>query len=87
MRVLYREVAMPGHTDARYLFRRAREEAAKVDNALARHAPAEEVAAHRELALRYKVRALAASCSDQVLHDALENFDLPGDKGAGKTAH
>lgn len=64
--------------DARYLFRRAREEAAKADNAEARKAPEVEVAAHRELALRYKVRALAASCPDQVLHDAMENFDTPG---------
>lgn len=78
---------MTGNTDARYLFRRAREEAAKANNALARHASAEEVAAHRELALRYKVRALAASCPDQVLHDAMENFDMPSDRGAGKSAH
>ncbi len=80
-------VAMSGRTDAPYLFRRAREEAAKVNNALARHAPAEEVAAHRELALRYKVRALAASCPDQVLHDAMENFEMPGDPAAEKPAH
>lgn len=78
---------MSGQTDAPYLFRRAREEAAKVNEALARHAPAEEVAAHRELALRYKVRALAASCPDQVLHDAMENFDVPSDPVGGKPAH
>ena len=68
---------MSADTDARYLFRRAREEAAKVNDALSRHASEKEVAAHRELALRYKVRALSASCSDQVLHDAMENFDPP----------
>ena len=78
---------MSGQTDAPYLFRRAREEAAKVNEALARDAPAEEVAAHRELALRYKVRALAASCPDQVLHDAMENFDVPSDPVGGKPAH
>ncbi|WP_449472352.1 hypothetical protein [Sphingobium chungangianum] len=78
---------MSGQTDAPYLFRRAREEAAKVNDALARHAPAEEVAAHRELALRYKVRALAASCPDQVLHDAMENFDVTSDPVGGKPAH
>ncbi|KKW92613.1 MULTISPECIES: hypothetical protein [Sphingobium] len=59
-------------TDARYLFQRAREEAAKADAALKRSGPRQEIAAHRELALRYKVRALAMSCSDQVLHDAME---------------
>lgn len=78
---------MSDHTDARYLFQRAREEAVKVSNALERHAPAEEVAAHRELALRYRVRALAASCPDQVLYDAMENFEMPGDQAEGKTAH
>ena len=62
-------------TDARYLFRRAREEAAKANAALARRAPQAEVAAHRELALRYKVRALSISCPDQVLHDAMENYE------------
>jgi hypothetical protein len=84
---LDREVAMSGDTDARYLFQRAREEAAKVNNALARHAPAQEIAVHRELALRYKVRALAASCPDQVLYEAMENFEVPGDQSAGNSAH
>ncbi|WP_340264913.1 hypothetical protein [Sphingobium mellinum] len=70
---------MPADIDARYLFRRAREEAAKADQAAARHAPAAEIAAHRELALRYKVRALSISCPDQVLHDALERYDPPGE--------
>ena len=69
---------MPADTDARYLFRRAREEAAKANEALARRAPAAEVAAHRELALRYKVRALSITCPDQVLHDAMEKYDLSG---------
>lgn len=63
---------MSGDTDARYLFRRAREETAKADAAAERSASSQEVAAHRELALRYKVRALALSCPDQVLHDAME---------------
>ncbi len=70
---------MSADTDARYLFRRAREEAAKANAALARHAPQVEVAAHRELALRYKVRALAISCPDQVLHDAMEKYEAPGE--------
>ena len=65
---------MSTDTDARYLFRRAREEAGKADAALARRASKAEVAAHRELALRYKVRALAVSAPDQVLHDAMEKF-------------
>ena len=77
---------MSSDTDARYLFQRAREECAKVDSAMARQAPAEEIAAHRELALRYKVRALAASCPDQVLHDAMENYDLPSER-AEKRPH
>ena len=77
---------MSSDTDARYLFRRAREESAKVDSAMARQAPAVEIAAHRELALRYKVRALAASCPDQVLHDAMENYDLPSER-AEKRPH
>lgn len=63
---------MSADTDARYLFRRAREEAAKADAAAKRSASSQEIAAHRELALRYKVRALAMSCPDQVLHDAME---------------
>ena len=71
-------------TDTRYLFRRAREETAKANDALARHASEAEIAAHRELALRYKVRALAASSPDQVLCDAMEKFDAAGGPGAQK---
>ncbi|NIJ16596.1 hypothetical protein [Sphingobium vermicomposti] len=78
---------MPTDTDARYLFRRAREEAEKADAAVARHASAAEIAAHRELALRYKVRALAVSAPDQVLHDAMEKFSSSGRAGAGTIAH
>lgn len=78
---------MPADTDARYLFRRAREEADKANAALARHAPAAEVAAHRELALRYRVRALSITSPDQVLHDAMEKYDLPGDAGASERQH
>ncbi|AJR25471.1 MULTISPECIES: hypothetical protein [Sphingobium] len=63
---------MSADSDARYMFRRAREEAAKADAAERRRASSQEVAVHRELALRYKVRALAMSCPDQVLHDAME---------------
>ncbi|HEX7857541.1 MAG TPA: hypothetical protein VF489_05260 [Sphingobium sp.] len=73
--------------DARYLFRRAREEAAKANDALSRHASAAEIAAHRELALRYKVRALAASCPDQVLYDAMEKYEVPGETGSHRRAH
>ena len=62
---------MSADTDARYLFRRAREEAAKADAAAKRSAASQEIAAHRELALRYRVWALSMSCADQVLHDAL----------------
>lgn len=74
---------MSVETDARYLFRRAREESGKADAALARRASEAEIAAHRELALRYKVRALAASAPDQVLHDAMENFSKPAQPGGG----
>ena len=77
---------MPADTDARYLFRRAREEAEKADAAIARNASEAEVAAHRELALRYKVRALATSAPDQVLHDAMEKFNSSGHAGAGTIA-
>ncbi|EQB14525.1 hypothetical protein L288_01395 [Sphingobium quisquiliarum P25] len=73
---------MSADTDARYLFRRAREEAAKADAALARRASEAEIAAHRELALRYKVRALAAAAPDQVLHDAMEKFTSPENRAA-----
>ena len=78
---------MPADTDARYLFKRAREEATKADEALARRAPAAEVAAHRELALRYKVRALSITCPDQVLHDAMEKYHLPGKASPAKRPH
>lgn len=47
--------------DAAYLFRRAREEAGKALDARLRGAPACVVAAHDELAIRYRVRALARS--------------------------
>ena len=47
--------------NASYLFRRSREELAKADAAALRGAGQAVVAAHRELALRYKVRALTAS--------------------------
>jgi hypothetical protein len=63
---------MSADNDARYLFRRAREESVKADAAAKRSAAPQEVAAHRELALRYKIRAWAMSCPDQVLHDAME---------------
>lgn len=75
---------MSTDTDARYLFRRAREEAAKADAAVRRHAPVGEIKAHRELALRYKVRALAISCPDQVLHDAMARDQAAGDASLGK---
>ena len=78
---------MQAETDVRYLFRRAREEAAKADEARARHAPAAEIAAHRELAIRYKVRALSVSCPDQVLHDAMEKYDLPADDNTPTRPH
>lgn len=78
---------MSNADDARYLFRRAREEAAKASDAFSRHASAAEIAAHRELALRYKVRALAASCPDQVLYDAMGNYEIAGETGAHGRAH
>lgn len=78
---------MPADTEARYLFKRARQEATKASEALARRAPAAEVAAHRELALRYKVRALSISAPDQVIHDALEKHDLSVDAGTRKRPH
>lgn len=74
-------------TDARYLFQRAREEAAKADEALKRRGSPQEIAAHRELALRYKVRALAMSCPDQVLHDAMTKDQGPADSLLKKTWH
>ena len=74
-------------TEARYLFRRAREETAKTNAALARHASEAEVAAHRELALRYKVRALAAASPDQVLCDAMEKFNANGQSNVPNEKH
>ena len=76
---------MSADTDLHYLFRRAREENAKADAATRRHACAQEIAAHRELALRYKVRALSMACPDQVLHDAMERDQR--DSHRGKIAH
>ncbi|WP_176591126.1 hypothetical protein [Sphingobium sp. EM0848] len=78
---------MPVDTDARYLFQRYREESAKADAALKRRGPPQEIAAHRELALRYKVRALAMSCPDQVLHDAMERGQKSADSLLSKTRH
>ncbi|WP_242122584.1 hypothetical protein [Sphingobium sp. Sx8-8] len=78
---------MSADTDARYLFRRAKEEAAKAEAAVRRRGPAQEIAAHRELALRYKVRALSMSCPDQVLHDAMERDQASADAHIGKTRH
>ncbi|WP_313802024.1 hypothetical protein [Sphingobium sp.] len=78
---------MSADTNARYLFRRAREEAAKAEAAVERSASPQEVAAHRELALRYKVRALAMSCPDQVLHDAMEKDQGSGASCWGTIAH
>lgn len=74
-------------TDARYLFRRAKEEAAKADAAVRRKGSPQEIAAHRELALRYKVRALSMSCPDQVLHDAMERDQGAADVHLGTTRH
>lgn len=78
---------MSADTDARYLFQRAREETAKADAAMKRRASLQEIAAHRELALRYKVRALALSCPDQVLHDAMEKEQGSSQSLWGKIAH
>lgn len=75
---------MSVNTDVRYLFRRAKEEAAKADAAVARCASPAEIAAHRELSLRYKVRALAVSCPEQVLYDALEKDEGKGDSLLGR---
>ncbi len=52
---------MRASDDAAYMFHRAREEAGKADRAAERGASPAEVAAHRELAIRYKVRALSQS--------------------------
>lgn len=73
--------------DARYLFRRAKEEAAKADAAVERRASPHEIAAHRELALRYKVRALSLSCPDQVLFDAMGKDEGAADATLGKSRH
>jgi hypothetical protein len=61
MRTDSQEVPMRCTDDAAYLFRRAKEEARKTAEAAERGANPAEIAAHRELALRYKVRALARS--------------------------
>jgi hypothetical protein len=47
--------------DAAYLLRRARDEARKADEAASRGDDRAAVAAHREMAIRYKVRALSLS--------------------------
>lgn len=62
---------MSTDADVRYLFQRAREETAKADAAAQRKSSFAEIAAHRELALRYKVRALALSGPNQLLQDAM----------------
>lgn len=48
-------------TDAAYLFRRSRDEKRKADEARERGDAVCVIAAHNELALRYKVRALSLS--------------------------
>lgn len=48
-----------------YMFNRARQEAEKANEAAERGACEAEVAAHKELAIRYKVRALS-QCSGVV---------------------
>lgn len=47
--------------DAAYLLRRARDEARKANEAVERGDDAAAIAAHREMAIRYKVRALSQS--------------------------
>ncbi|WP_336970483.1 hypothetical protein [Sphingobium aromaticiconvertens] len=47
--------------DAAYLLRRARDEARKALEAAERGDDAAAIAAHREMAIRYKVRALSQS--------------------------
>lgn len=47
--------------DAAYLLRRARDEARKAHEAAERGDDAAAIAAHREMAIRYKVRALSLS--------------------------
>ncbi|WP_022683180.1 hypothetical protein [Sphingobium bisphenolivorans] len=78
---------MPADTDVRYLFRRAREEAAKVDAAVERRASAAEIAAHRELALRYKIRALAVTSPEQLLYEAMDKDVSRGDHLLGGDGH
>lgn len=78
---------MSADIDARYLFRRAKEEVAKANAAVERHASTHEIAAHRELALRYKVRALSASCADQVLQNAMEMDEAASDAALKKSRH
>lgn len=65
---------MAADNEAQYLFRRAREESAKAVAASKRQGSAAEISAHRELALRYKVRALALSSPDQIIVEAMENY-------------
>lgn len=57
--------------DAAYLFRRSREEGRKAETAVQRGASGAVIAAHRELALRYRVRALAASSGTVPCLDAV----------------
>jgi hypothetical protein len=47
--------------EAGYLFRRARKAAEAAQRAIDSDAPKAVIAAHREMAIRYKVRALAKS--------------------------
>ncbi|MDX3901133.1 MAG: hypothetical protein QHC40_11590 [Sphingobium sp.] len=68
---------MRASDDAAYMFRRAREEASKADRAAERGASPAEVAAHRELAIRYKVRALSQSSGSVPCVDAADALNRP----------
>ena len=78
---------MSADTDARYLFRRAREEAEKADAAVARRASeaASALTLYRNASSR--CAAISASAPEQVLCDAMEKFNSSGHAGAGTIAH
>lgn len=69
--------------DAAYLLRRARDEARKAHEAAERGDDAAAVAAHREMAIRYKVRALSLSSGTV---PCIDGTDLASSTSASRIA-
>jgi hypothetical protein len=72
--------------DAAYLLRRARDEARKAHEAAERGDDPAAVAAHREMAIRYKVRALSLSSGAVPCIDGTDIVGMAPSRIAGNRA-